>query len=104
MIEQSARQGRMALRLAGTSRKGAVALTEQYRKRYEAAADEAERASRSAAQALREGPQTLADDRRLSLLAPEGTVLPPGDVQATAEFLDALRKRLPAADRRFAQR
>ncbi|MFC9295752.1 MobF family relaxase [Streptomyces sp. NPDC057011] len=95
-IEQSAQKGRLALRLAGTSRKETAALATQYEQQRAAAADEAQRASRASAQALREGWQALAAHPHTSLLAQGGAALtPPGDVRAMDLLLEAMRRRVP---------
>ncbi|MBT2478156.1 MobF family relaxase [Streptomyces sp. ISL-94] len=99
-IEQSAQKSRVALRLAGTSRRETLALTAQYQQQLTAAIDEAQRASSASAQALREGWQTLNAYPHISLLAPGGAATPPKDVQAMAILLEAVRQRVPVlADR-----
>ncbi|MFD9410148.1 MobF family relaxase [Streptomyces sp. NPDC059989] len=96
-IEQSAEKGRLALRLAGTSRKETLALATQYEQQRTAAADEAQRASRASAQALREGWQAVAAHPHISLLAQDGgAATPPGDVRAMDLLLEAMRRRVPA--------
>lgn len=94
-IEASGRKGRLALRLAGTSRKEALALTAQYQQQYSAAIDEAGRASRAAAQALDEAVRTLATHPQISLLASGGTWVPPGEAEAMTAALAELRQRVP---------
>ncbi|MFD3874284.1 AAA family ATPase [Streptomyces sp. NPDC058623] len=94
-IEQSAQKGRMALRLAGTSRRQVEALTEQYRTQHAAAIDEAQRAARASDLALREGRTVLADYPHISVLAARTTFVAPQDVQAMDAVLETLRARVP---------
>ncbi|MFJ9343761.1 MobF family relaxase [Streptomyces sp. NPDC101733] len=94
-IEQSGHKSRLALRLAGSSRKEAQTLTAQYGQQLAAAVDEAHRAARASVQALREGWKTLTAYPHISLLAPGGTPVPPRDVQAMEEGLEALHQRVP---------
>ncbi|GHI90462.1 MobF family relaxase [Streptomyces xanthophaeus] len=98
-IEQSAQKGRMALRLAGTSRKETLAVSAQYRQQHTAAVTEAERAASASAQALHEAWQTLTGYQHFSLLAQGGaaaaTATPPGDVRAMETLLVPLRQRVP---------
>ncbi|WP_327267143.1 AAA family ATPase (plasmid) [Streptomyces sp. NBC_01232] len=99
-IEQSAQKGRIALRLAGTSRKGTAALTAQYQQQHLAAVDEAQRASRASAQALREGWQALTGYQHASLLMQGGTLITPRDVPGMEPVLEAMQQRVPVlADR-----
>ncbi|WP_037632851.1 MobF family relaxase [Streptomyces erythrochromogenes] len=94
-IEQSAQKNRIALRLAGTSRKETAALTTQYRQQHRAAVEEAQRASRASAQALSEGWQALTGYQHISLLAPAGTLIPPRDLHAMDGVLEAMQQRVP---------
>ncbi|MFE3790365.1 MobF family relaxase [Streptomyces goshikiensis] len=95
-IEQSARKGRFALRLAGTSRKETLKITARYRHEHAAAVDEARLAARACAQALREGWQTLKGYRHVSLLGPAEAAVPPMDVEAADLVLETMRRRVPA--------
>lgn len=103
-IEASAQKGRLALRLAGTSKKETLALTAQYQRQYLAAMEEAGRASRAAADALDEAVQTLAAYPRISLLAPGGTWAQPRDVQAITGVLEEMRQRVPVLAARLDSR
>ncbi|WP_203351770.1 hypothetical protein [Streptomyces sp. Sge12] len=94
-IEQSAQKGRIALRLAGTSRKETAALTAQYQQQYLAAVDEAQRASRASAHALRQGWQALTGYQHASLLMQGGALIPPRDVPAMETVLEAMQQRVP---------
>ncbi|MFE3557833.1 MobF family relaxase [Streptomyces sp. NPDC059193] len=94
-IEASGQKGRLALRLAGTSKKETLALTAQYQRQYEAAMEEAGRASRAAADALDKAARTLSTHPQISLLAPGGAWTPPGEVRAMSGVLDELRQRVP---------
>ncbi|MFD7258406.1 MobF family relaxase [Streptomyces sp. NPDC059874] len=94
-IEASGQKGRLALRLAGTSRREALALTAQYQQQYEAATAEAARAKRAAAEALREASETLTTHPHIAHLAPGGTWNPPRDAQELAAVLEAMRRRVP---------
>ncbi|MEU6759412.1 MobF family relaxase [Streptomyces sp. NPDC046685] len=99
-IEQSAQKSRMALLLAGTSRRETLALTAQYQQQLTAATDEAQRAGSACAQALHEGWQTLNAYSHTALLAPGGAAIPPKDALAMAAVLEAMRQRVPVlADR-----
>ncbi|WP_412076004.1 hypothetical protein ACLF6K_09375 [Streptomyces xanthophaeus] len=99
-IEQSAQKSRMALRLAGTSRRETLAVSAQYQQQYAAALAEAERASGASAQALREGWGVLTGYQHISLLAQGWAATPPGDVQAMEAVLVSLQQRVPVlADR-----
>ncbi|MER6314352.1 MobF family relaxase [Streptomyces sp. NPDC001581] len=94
-IEHSAQKSRIALLLAGTSRRETLALTSQYQQQHTAAVDEAQRAARACAQALREGWQALTGYPHISLLAPGGTLIPPKDVQAMEAVLETMQQRVP---------
>ncbi|MEV8534727.1 MobF family relaxase [Streptomyces sp. NPDC051211] len=94
-IEASGQKGRLALLLAGTSRKESLALHAQYQQQYTAAIDEAGRASRASAEALREADRILTACPQISVLAPGGNWTPPADAQALIATLDAMRQRVP---------
>lgn len=94
-IEQSAQKSRIALRLAGSSRKETAALTAQYQQQHLAAVDEAQRASRGSAQALREGWQALTGYQHAALLVQGGALIPPRDVPAMETVLEAMQQRVP---------
>ncbi|MFD5489479.1 MobF family relaxase [Streptomyces virginiae] len=94
-IEQSAQKSRIALRLAGTSRKETAALAAQYQQQHQAAVDEAQRASRASAQALREGWHALTGYQHSSLLMQGGALIPPRDVLAMEAVLEAMQQRVP---------
>ncbi|MFJ7271964.1 MobF family relaxase [Streptomyces sp. NPDC099050] len=94
-IEQSGQKSRIALRLAGSSRKETLALTTQYGQQHAAAVEEARRASRASVEALRGGWQALTAYPHISLLAPGGTPVPPRDVQAMEASLETLQQRVP---------
>lgn len=94
-IEQSATKSRIALLLAGSSRKETQTLTTQYEQQHAAAIDEARRASRASAEALRGGWDALAGYPHISLLTPGGTLVPPEDVPSMEATLETLRQRVP---------
>ncbi|WP_328741274.1 relaxase domain-containing protein (plasmid) [Streptomyces erythrochromogenes] len=94
-IEQSAGKGRIALRLAGTSRKETAALSAQHQQQYAAVVEEAQRASRASAQALREGWQVLTGYAHVSLLVSGGNLIPARDVPAMETLLETLQQRVP---------
>lgn len=94
-IEASGQKGRLALRLVGTSRRETLAITAHYQQQYEAAVAEAARASGASAEALHEAGRTLAAHPHASLLAPDGSWVPPGDARELAADLEAMRQRVP---------
>ncbi|MFF4010589.1 MobF family relaxase [Streptomyces sp. NPDC001717] len=95
-IQQSAQKGRLALRLAGTSRRETLALATRYEQQRTAAQNEAQRATHACTQALAEAWQTLAGSPYLPLLAGQtGTLTAPRDPRAMETLLETMRQRVP---------